>query len=208
MNLYVGHSLDTKEEIRLPLSEVGNILIAGCTGTGKSIYLHMMLKRLFAEYDPESLKLLVFDVKRVEFHRLKRDPHLLRPIALDYQDFEEQIAFLEGMMGRRKESDPPILFIIDEFSDAYYHDKSIVKPIEQLMEAGPENGIHLILATQVPSSYSEKMLNLSTKMSFGQFAKDSRMFIGSKESEGLEQGEAIIVMKDGLQRKVRVVYEK
>ena len=205
MDLYLGHLSDTQEECLLPLSEVGGILIAGHCGYGKSVYIHALLKRLFAEYGPESLGVLLFDGKRVEFHRLKSDPHLLLPVGQSLKDFKSQLAFLEGLIGKRKESDPPILFIVDEFAEVCFNHSGIKRRVERLIDVGPANGIYLVLATQVESRYSKKMLNLAgTRISFNQYEVDSMRFIGTKEADGLSQGEAIVVTKGKQATKVRI----
>lgn len=209
MDLYLGHLSDTQEEYLLPLSDIGSILIAGRCGSGKSIYIHMMLKRLFAEYGPESLGILLFDGKRVEFGRLRNDPHLLLPVGQSLEDFKNQLAYLNVLIGKRAKSDPPILFIVDEFAEVCFKNSGIKKSVERLLEDGPANGIHLILSTQVESCYSKKMLVVAgTRISFDQYEVDSMRFIGMKEADGLPQGEAIVVTKEKQATKVRIRYDR
>ena len=205
MNLYLGHRADTQEEILLPIEEVGNLLIAGHSGSGKSIYLHTMLKKTLSHYGPESLKLVIYDDKRVEFPRYKDDPHLLQPIGMKAEDFQNQVAYLQGFIENKEK--PPVLFIVDEFADMAYQNPRIREEVERLMEGGPANGVYLILATQVESSYSEKMLSLAgAKMSFTQFEEDGLRFVGDRNTETLEQGTAIVARKDKEPIRVKIEY--
>lgn len=209
MRIYLGHLADTGEEYFLPLSEVCNILIAGHCGSGKSIYIHTMHKKLFAKFGPDSLKILLFDCKRIEFNRMKNDPHLLLPIGHNLQDFKKQLAFLERMLGERTKADPPILFVVDEFADICLEDSEIAKPVEHLMENGPSKGIYLVLSTQMESCYTEKMLEMAgVRISFNQAEVDSLRFIETKETNKLKQGEAVVVSKEKRLVKVRIIYDR
>ena len=205
MELYLGQNYDTYEEIRLPLFEVGSMLIAGKTGSGKSVYLHAMIKRLLAENNQDSLGLLLYDGKRIEFHKLKNDPHLMLPIGREASDFEKQVAFLIDLLGKRTPSDPPILFAVDELADAPIWNPGVMESLERLLEEGPAYGVHLILATQTEIRFSEKMLNLAgIKMSFAQYEADSLRFLGDDRAVSLEQGELIAIVKGKQQIKARI----
>lgn len=205
MNIYLGHDINNQQEIYLPLSEVGNILIAGRCGSGKSVYIHTMLKKLIEK--SESFGLVLHDPKRVEFYRLRNDPHLLLPVGKELSDFKNQIAYLEGLFDQRTENDLPIIFIVDEFADVCYNDHDIESQVEHLMEYGPRHGIYMVLATQLQCVYTKKMIDLAgARLSFYQPEADSEQFIGNEASAGLEQGEAILVLKDQPQMRVRVEY--
>lgn len=209
MEIYLGHSKENNEELRSPLEEVGNVLIAGRSGSGKSTYLHAMLERLLDKHGPESLKILLFDGKRVDFRKLKDDPHLLLPIRQELSEFKNQLIFLDSLLGRREPDDPPILFIVDEFAEVSYRGRHIGKAVERLMRFGPKNGIHLILAAQVEKCFSKKMLSLAeTKLSFRLLEGDSLRFIGNKDAVDLPQAEAILIRGNKPETKVEIVYEK
>ncbi|MBO6285638.1 MAG: hypothetical protein J6O18_04945 [Bacilli bacterium] len=205
MNLYLGHRADAQNEISIPIKEAGSLLIAGLSGSGKSVYLHTMLKKALSHYGPESLKLVIYDGKRVEFPRYKDDPHLLLPIGTKIEDFQHQVTYLQGFIGNKEKS--PVLFIADEFADIVYQNPHAQEEVERLMEVSLANGIYLILSTQIESSYSDKMLSLAdTKMSFTQFEEDGLRFVDDRNTEALEQGAAIVTRKDKEPIRVKIEY--
>ena len=207
IKLYLGHLCDVPNSSSfVPISETGNILIAGSCGSGKSIYLRTMIQALLATYQPGSVGLVLFDGKRLEFNRMKDDPHLFLPLGHSLSDFKNQLTVLQGLIGIRSESDAPILFIVDEFADVCFKDPSLRGPVEHLMEVGSKNGIYVILATQVESSYSKKMLDFAgTRIAFDLCEADSLEFMGNNMADGLATGKAIVLLKGKQPAKVEIV---
>lgn len=158
---------DEDKLITLDIRKAPHILIAGTTGSGKSILSHSIIKSLINRSTPEQLKLALIDPKRVEFNRYKEDPHLYCPIlkepsviakALDDLMKEVEDRFKKFMEANARDIDeynamsseklPYIILLADEFADVIDMDKSSSDRIIRIAQRSRAAGIHLILATQ------------------------------------------------------------
>ena len=170
-----GKSIDG-EVVYGDLSSFPHMLVAGTTGSGKSIFLHNMLLSLLMRNRPEDLRLLVVDPKQVEFTVYDELPNLLCPaitspgqakVALDKlaeimdKRFEmlrkAKVRDIRGYnsvyapMNKRKKL-PFIVVVIDEFAELAIQCKDIAEPIQRLGQKGRACGIHMIVATQRPDA--------------------------------------------------------
>lgn len=160
------------EPIFVNISRMPHLLIAGATGSGKSIMLHSMILSMLYKNSPEILRLILIDPKRVELSVYEGIPHLLAPVITDGKKAIAALRFAIHEMERRYEvllkagrrdiagynnerkTDPMpyILIIIDELADlmaAYGRDmESSVVRLAQMARA---TGIHLVVSTQRPS---------------------------------------------------------
>ena len=164
--------------VNLDLSKMPHLLVAGATGTGKSVFLNTLLISLMYKYTPEELRIILVDPKIVEFSLFKGTPNLLfdeiiteTPKAcamLDWackemddryrllnenlvKNVDEYNAFMASKGGKPLYK---ILIIIDEFADlmATSNDKkNIENKISRIAAKARAAGIHLIMATQRPS---------------------------------------------------------
>lgn len=158
------------------LAAMPHLLIAGSTGSGKSVALNSMLVSLLCKHSPETLKLILIDPKRLEFASYADIPHLLVPIVTDprkaslvlkwvVKTMEERYALMESCNVRNifdyhtlarsdteRPSMPFIVIMIDELSDlmmtAPKETEDLIARITQMARAA---GIHMIVATQRPS---------------------------------------------------------
>ncbi len=153
-------------------------LIAGATGSGKSVCLHVMLVSLLMRYSPEELKLVLVDPKSVEFRKYEHLPHLLvdeiinepkRALSLLHWAYEEtnrrndmftecgghisNIDDYNSMIANDKIPKlPRIVFVIDELADLMEAcKKDLEARIRMIAAKSRSAGIHLVLATQRPS---------------------------------------------------------
>ncbi len=160
------------------LAKGPHYLIAGATGSGKSICLHVILCSLLMRYSPEELKIVLVDPKQSEFIKYEHLPHLLideiisdskRAITLLQWAYEEttrrneMFAETGGMVSNIDEynsqiaSDtvpklPRIVFFIDELADLMESQKrEMEEKIRRIAAKSRSAGIHLVLATQRPS---------------------------------------------------------
>lgn len=162
--------------IIVDLATMPHLLIAGSTGSGKSVALNTMLISLLYKCMPHQLKLLLIDPKRLEFASYADIPHLLFPIITDpkkaaialkwvVKTMEERYALMEAHNVRnifdynrlvehdqQKKMMPFIVIMIDELSDlmmtAPKDTEDLIARIAQMARAA---GIHMIVATQRPS---------------------------------------------------------
>ena len=153
-----------------------HLLVAGTTGSGKSIFVHSIISTLIMRNSPENLKLVLVDPKRVEFVKYRDIPHLLCPIISDPHKAKPLLDKLVAEMNRRydllaegegfqniKEYNeyaeengldkiPTIIAIVDEFGDLVRTCKEISEPIILIGQKARACGIHLLIATQSPTS--------------------------------------------------------
>lgn len=166
-------------EILCDLGSMPHLLIAGATGSGKSVCINSILISLLYRTSPEELKLLMIDPKVVELSIYNGIPHLLQPVVTDpkkaygvlnwaVQEMTERYnkfaqtnvrdfngyndAVSRGSLGEEHTKLPKILIIIDELSDLMATSASEVEnAISRLTAMARAAGIHLIIATQRPS---------------------------------------------------------
>lgn len=201
--------------------ESPHILIAGATGSGKSVMMHSIACGLISSNTPETAQFLMIDPKRVEMFDYNRSPLLFGGKV--YEDLEESIKVLEAVndemesryfqlkyMNARSVEDipkngtmPRIYIFIDELSFLMLKDK---KKIEKLLSSigmmGRAAGIHLILCTQHPDRKTITgtiQANITTVVALAtRTAVDSRMIAGSSICTTLKgKGDAVLI--DGLE---------
>jgi len=153
------------------LSEMPHLLIAGATGSGKSVMINVAIQSLVAQNNPMQMKLVLIDPKRVELARYKTNPNLLvKPIyeteeatkALQWliEEMEDRYNKLESVgavnLAEYNRMNPPlpkIVIVVDEFADLMLQSKDNLAEtaIVRIAQKARAVGIHLILGTQRPS---------------------------------------------------------
>jgi S-DNA-T family DNA segregation ATPase FtsK/SpoIIIE len=170
------------------LREMPHLIIAGATGSGKSVAIHTVLLSILFKSTPEQVKLVLIDPKRVELAFYNTLPHLLTPVvvntklaknALDWAVFEMEMRYKKLALLQVRSLDqynkkleflkqteddalekledteklPYIVVTIDEFADLMMEaSKDIENNVARLAQKARAVGIHLILATQRPST--------------------------------------------------------
>ena len=157
------------------LTRMPHLMVAGATGTGKTIFLNSLLTSLLYRNPPETLRLILVDPKRVEMRAYNNLPHMLTPVIYDVQKTVAALKWAIGEMNHRfdligekesrnigsynekcaKDGDEPlpyIVFVIDELADLMAtKGKDIEAGIVRLAQMARAVGIHLVVATQRPS---------------------------------------------------------
>ncbi len=135
---------------------VAHILVAGTTGSGKSVLLRGMALSLILGQEPRAVRLLCIDPKGRSFEALRGAPHLLRPPVREIGEALEAIRSVVHLMevrDRRGESSPMVVVMIDEVAELVMAGgKAIGEALARLAQRGREAGIHLVAATQRPSA--------------------------------------------------------
>ena len=164
------------EPIGIDLSQMPHLLIAGTTGSGKSVCIAAMAAALVLDNTPDMIKLVMLDPKMVELTRFNGMPHLLGPVETDperiigvlkwctremdrrYKLLEENAArnidTYNSRLGRRRRDEylPYIVVLIDEVGDLMMsHPEETEKSLTRLAQMARAVGIHLVVATQRPS---------------------------------------------------------
>ena len=136
--------------------DVAHILVAGTTGSGKTVLLKMLILSLVLSNPQSKLQLAIIDPKARGLSALAGVPHLIRPIE---SDPGRAVALLEGLVlemerrDRLKINRPAIVIVIDELADLrLVAGKRVETALTRLTQRGREAGLHVILATQRPAS--------------------------------------------------------
>jgi S-DNA-T family DNA segregation ATPase FtsK/SpoIIIE len=153
------------------LAKMPHLLVAGATGSGKSVCLNILLMSLLYGYSPDDLKLILVDPKRVEFTAYNGIPHLLSPVVTNVEGTVNALKWTIREMDRRfdilskfgsrdigsyneraEDKLPYLVFVVDELADLMVQAQHEVEgPIVRIAQMARAVGIHLVLATQRPS---------------------------------------------------------
>ena len=205
------------------LTKMPHILIAGSTGSGKSVSINTLLVSLLMQATPRDLRLILIDPKRVEMAPYASLPHLLMPVILDVDKVVSALRWAVGEMDERykklsalgvrnigsyndnkKVVDPLpyIVIAIDELADLMMAAPYDVEHnLARLAQLGRATGIHLIVATQRPSVDVVTGLikaNFPTRMSFAvSSVTDSRTILDTGGAEKLlGKGDSLYLPQD------------
>jgi len=153
------------------LAEMPHLLVAGTTGSGKSVMLNGLLTSLLLTTDPRQVKMVLIDPKRVELSQFGRVPHLITPVVTDVKKAANALSWgvaemerryevlerlgvrsLEGYNDRAETPMPYVVVVIDELADLMMQAGAKVEDaIIRLAQKARAVGIHLVVATQRPS---------------------------------------------------------
>jgi S-DNA-T family DNA segregation ATPase FtsK/SpoIIIE len=142
--------------LRLPSPEVAHVLVAGTTGSGKTVLMRTLMLSLAMNNPPRNLQMVLLDPKGHGFGPLSRLPHLLRPVVASATEALVLLAELVKEMERRDRAEinrPRIVVGIDELADlALVGGKAMERFLTRLVQRGREAGIHLVASTQKPTA--------------------------------------------------------
>lgn len=212
------------EPVYTDLTTLPHLLIAGTTGSGKSVFLNSIILTILATQKPSDVRLVMIDPKVVEFLDYKDVPHLLKPITSDPEEsiellnevvdmMEERFELLSKVKGAKKISDynaatgehlPYIVFIIDEYADLITGSNrternAIEQSLKRIAQKARAVGIHMIAATQKPNREVVTPLlkaNLPARIAFSVTSgTDSRVILDCMGAERLA-GKGDMLFKD------------
>ncbi len=219
------------EVIIKSLPKMVHLLVAGSTGSGKSVFLHSLIMSLMYKHSPEELRFIMVDPKRVEFSRYNKMPHMMLPeivsdcskavsalgwavkemerryqLLMDnecqkLEQFNECPAVKEG----REKKLPYLVIVIDELAELMgIAKKDVEGKIQRITQLGRAAGIHMVVATQRPSTdvvTGTIKNNLPTRVAFSlSSAIDSMTVINQGGAEKLlGQGDMLLSAQDSNQ---------
>ncbi len=214
------------------LKKLPHLLIAGTTGSGKSVGINAMILSLLYKNSPDNLKLVMIDPKMLEFSMYNDIPHLLTPVITKPTEAINALANMVGEMERRytlmsqtktknienynekakKEGFdliPYIVVVIDELADLMMTSgKEVELSIARLAQMARASGIHLIVATQRPSVDVVTGLikaNLPSRLSYKVGQKvDSKIILDSLGAESLLGRGDMLFTPPGMSGLVRI----
>ena len=227
-NVYLSEILANadfkKKEIKLPialgknisgkpvvgdLASMPHLLIAGTTGSGKSVCINTIILSLLYRHTPEKCKFILIDPKMLELSTYEGIPHLLCPVITEAKKAasvlgwvvkemesryrlmtKEGVRNIDGYNTKHKLPMPYIVVVVDEMSDLMLvAGKEIENYIQKLSQMARAAGIHIIMATQRPSVdviTGTIKANFPTRISFQVTSKiDSRTILGEQGAEQL-----------------------
>ncbi len=191
------------------LADMPHLLIAGATGSGKSVCINTIISCLIMEKSPKNMRLVMIDPKRVELTPYNGIPHLLTPVVVDPLEVVDLLkSLINEMLARYKRMEsvgarnietynqksidpmPHIVVTVDELADLMMTASfDVEKSLCRLAQLGRATGIHLIVATQRPSVDVLTGLikaNFPSRISFGVASQiDSRTILDVTGAEKL-----------------------
>jgi S-DNA-T family DNA segregation ATPase FtsK/SpoIIIE len=193
------------------LAKMPHLLIAGATGSGKSIGINAIICSILFKATPDEVRFLMIDPKRIELSGYENIPHLLHPVVVNPKMANRALQWAVHEMERRyllleekrvksftsynavvedEEKLPLIVIVVDELSDLMMvSSREVEESIARLAQMARAAGMHLILATQRPSVDVLTGLikaNFPTRISFKVFSKvDSRTILDMSGAEHL-----------------------
>jgi len=191
------------------LTSMTHLLIAGTTGSGKSVCINTTILSLLYKHSPDKCKLILIDPKMLELSTYEGIPHLLCPVITEakraasvlgwvVKEMESRyrlmtrvgVRNIDGYNSKHKLAMPYIVVIVDEMSDLMLvAGKKIEGYIQKLSQMARAAGIHIIMATQRPSVdviTGTIKANFPTRISFQVTSKiDSRTILGEQGAEQL-----------------------
>jgi DNA segregation ATPase FtsK/SpoIIIE-like protein len=194
------------------LAKMPHLLIAGATGSGKSVMVNAVITSLLCEATPHDVRMILMDLKRVELASYNGLPHLLVPVITEPERAKAALLWAVNEMesryrrfagasarnirgyneGRADPEDrlPYIVIIVDELADLMMREgKDVEEPIVRLAQKARATGIHMVLATQRPSVNVVTGLikaNFPSRIAFAMASQiDSRTILDSPGAEDL-----------------------
>lgn len=224
-NLSIGLGKDVAGEVHLAdIGKMPHLLVAGATGSGKSVYLNSLIISLLYQNSPDDIRFIMVDPKRVELTVYNKIPHLLTPVITDVKKTINALKWLISEMDRRYETlsksgqrniagynaasaasaakMPYLILVVDELADLMVSAASEIEAsIIRLAQMARAVGIHLILATQRPSVDVITGLikaNITTRIAFSVASlMDSRTILDSSGAEKLVgRGDMLYISAD------------
>ncbi|WP_088179311.1 DNA translocase FtsK [Geminisphaera colitermitum] len=214
------------------LARAPHALIAGATGSGKSVCISNLILSLVYRFRPDELEMVLIDPKIVEFAIYKNLPHLIHPVVTEPKQAVQALKWLVREMEQRYETLaeknvrnlagynakaaaegfpklPYIVLIIDELADLMMTASNEVEtPIARLAQMSRAVGIHTVLATQRPSVNVITGIikaNYPTRMAFQVSSQvDSRTILDAKGAESLQGRGDMLFSPPGLGRLQRL----
>ena len=216
----IGKDISGKIEV-IDLSKTPHLLVAGTTGSGKSVFINTLLASILYKFSPKDLRLILIDPKMLELSVYNDIAHLLTPVVTEPKKAilalkwvckemerryslmnEENTRSLEGYNDKSVEKLPYIVVFIDEMADLMMTaGKEVEHYVQRLAQMARACGIHVVMATQRPSVdiiTGSIKANFPSRISFQVASKyDSRTVLGEIGAEQLLGNGDMLMSKNG-----------
>ena len=216
----IGKDISGNIEV-IDLSKTPHLLVAGTTGSGKSVFINTLLASILYKFSPTDLRLILIDPKMLELSVYNDIAHLLTPVVTEPKKAiialkwvckemerryslmnEENTRSIEGYNEKSIERLPYIVVFIDEMADLMMTaGKEVEHYVQRLAQMARACGIHLVMATQRPSVdiiTGSIKANFPSRISFQVASKyDSRTVLGEIGAEQLLGNGDMLMSKNG-----------
>jgi S-DNA-T family DNA segregation ATPase FtsK/SpoIIIE len=216
----IGKDISGTIEV-IDLSKTPHLLVAGTTGSGKSVFINTLLTSILYKFSPDELRLILIDPKMLELSVYNDIAHLLTPVVTEPKKAiialkwvckemerryslmnEENTRSLDGFNQKASEKLPYIIVFIDEMADLMMTaGKEVEHYVQRLAQMARACGIHLVMATQRPSVdiiTGSIKANFPSRISFQVASKyDSRTVLGEIGAEQLLGNGDMLMSKNG-----------
>ncbi len=214
------------------LTKAPHLLIAGSTGSGKSVCMNAILLSLLYRFTPEELEIALVDPKKVEFALYRQVPHLIHPVVTETKQVvgllkwmveemerryallaERQVRNIAGYNEKARSQGfrplPYLVLVVDELADLMFTVRADIESLlARLAQLSRAAGIHTILATQRPSVNvltGVIKANFPTRIAFRVSSQiDSRTILDTKGAESLLGRGDMLFNPPGIARLLRV----
>jgi S-DNA-T family DNA segregation ATPase FtsK/SpoIIIE len=198
--------------VAVDLGKMPHLLIAGATGSGKSVMVNALITSILCNATPDDVRMILMDLKRVELAGYNGLPHLLVPVITEPERAKAALKWAVGEMESRyrkfagatarnikafnetrvdpNDRMPYLVIVIDELADLMMREgKNVEDPIVRLAQKARATGIHMVLATQRPSVNVVTGLikaNFPSRIAFAMASQiDSRTILDAPGAEDL-----------------------
>lgn len=224
----------TGQAVFADLTRMPHVLVAGSTGSGKSVTIHSLLMGLLFFNPPEFMKLILIDPKRVELTNYNGIPHLMSPVITDAKKAIQALRWAVGEMDKRynqleaagardiasyntdtanEDIIPYLVVVVDELADLMtMYPREVEASIVRIAQMARAVGIHLVISTQRPSVDVITGLikaNISTRIALQAVSQvDSRTILDMSGAEKLlGKGDMLYLPADASKpRRIQGVY--
>lgn len=229
LTVAMGYRINNKP-LLMDIAKTPHALIAGATGSGKSVCINSILLSLIYKNHPEELKLLLIDPKMVELAPYNDLPHLVSPVITDVKAATQSLKWAVEEMERRyklfakyhvrnitafnkkanyEDRMPKIVIVIDELADLMMMaPQDVEQSIARIAQKARACGIHMLVATQRPSVNVITGLikaNIPTRIAFMVSSSvDSRTILDSGGAERLLGYGDMLYLGSGMNKPIRV----
>jgi len=217
------------EPLLVDLAKMPHLLIAGATGSGKSVTIHALILSLLYKNSPETLRMIMIDPKRVELSIYGGIPHLITPVITDgkkavgalkfaIQEMEQRYETLLNAgkrdiisynKGRKDDFMPYLVIVIDELADLMTtFGREVEGAVVRLAQMARATGIHLVVSTQRPSVEVITGLikaNITSRIALQVASQvDSRTILDTAGAEKLLGGGDMLFISSDLSKPKRI----
>lgn len=184
---------ETGKSISADLEALGNVLIIGSTGSGKTEYLYQILPQVFSG----DIDVAIIDLKRIFYHKFEKEGHpnlYKQKILIEPKEVDELFASLIAKADNEKtgcSEHKPFVVVVDELGELTSKQR---RALGQLMSSGAESHLFFYIATQCPAILPKRIRDyFQTKVGLPSGETDSRLVFGDKTASSLKRDWSFVI---------------